>query len=221
MSRLPHPSVRSLAVPALVLMVASCIGATSSPSTIGGPSVRSNLDSAAPCIHTFVTGEPLRKDIATMATISPFVVVGVFKGTGAAFWSSPGGSPPMTDRTSQSLLLFTPISITVDTIIRGSPTEAGHAAILGGTLGCSSVSYDNALSLSPGTRYLLFGTGPAEDGAGNVSNVFSVYEAWPVSSDDIVRTKLEGDLPLTTVTADIAAHPVGPLTYPPAAPGSS
>ena len=223
MPRLPDLFVRSLALAVLALIVASCTTPGASPpgptpSAIGGRSIPTGLPSTAPCIHTMVTGEPLSRDIATMATISPFVVVGVFNGTGAAFWSSPGGSPPTTDRASQSLILFTSISITVDGVIRGSSAEANHTATYGGALGCSSVVYDNAVSLVPGTRYLFFGTGPAEDGAGNVTNVFAVFEAWPVSSDDVVRTKLEGDLPLKTVAADIADHPVGPLTYPPISP---
>lgn len=191
----------------------------SSPSPVSSDSPAAASDPS--CYTIYITGENMSEDTATMASISPFIVLGIFEGKGESFWSTKNGAPPASAREAQSTLLVTRVSLSVDTVIRGTPGQADHAVIYGGVVGCTAVVDDDSLSLKVGTRYLIFGTGPAEDAAGNLTNAFPIYEAWPVGADDVVETKIEGDLPLRDVTKLIAAHPVAPQVYPPGSTGGT
>jgi hypothetical protein len=136
------------------VVVAACAGASSTATTPSTP-VQSIAPAAAPCVHLKVVGEPMPRDIATTATLSPFIAVATFEGTGTSSWSSPNGDPPRSEREASSLILATAIRLSVDRLIRGTADDVAHAAIDGGTVGCSSVTYDNPLELSVGTRSVL------------------------------------------------------------------
>jgi hypothetical protein len=150
------------------------------------------------------------------ASVSPSIFVGTVRGNGGGFWNTPDGLPPASARAFDNAQIYTPIVVSVDTVIRGQPTAAALAAVLGGSVGCSRWTFIPApVELTPDVRYLFFAQ-PGYDSIRRPNAFVLVWQAWPVSGNDLVETPEEGTLPLAAVTAEVEAHPVlGPGEPPP------
>jgi hypothetical protein len=91
--------------------------------------------------------------------------------------------------------------------IRGKVGDAAHSRINGGTLGCDHYIQRDSLGLTPDQRYVFFYIPVPSSEAGPPNDVW-LDQAWPIGSDDIVQTALDGAIPLSQLESKVAQTPL-------------
>jgi hypothetical protein len=110
-------------------------------------------------------------------------------------------------------MIFTPVVIDVERVIRGEEWAVERAVEWGGWAGCDNVHSDGRLDLVEGGRY-LFWLWP-RDRNGESTGDASLVEAWPVNSYDTVATRHHGDISLVQLERIIRAADATPTPQPP------
>jgi hypothetical protein len=153
------------------------------------------------------------RTLAAMAGMSPAIVVGTFQGYGTARWNTPGGTRPTSaEFNSTSARLVRPVSVSVQSSVRGAAASVSHAIVRGGQLGCDVSNFSDTPILTVGSRYVFFLV-PIANSTGTPSADLLVLEAWPIDASDIVQTREDGPVPLSrisTVAAQIPFSAAGP-----------
>jgi hypothetical protein len=133
--------------------------------------------------------------VATVADVEP----GVFNTAFGTGYDNPserasGFSGPYAD--SQ---VVTPVDLVVDLVIHGEAVSGPLRVVVeGGTAGCYRVTVDDAPTVEPGGRYVLF-MSPAGEAAGeNGRGPALILFAWPVDAGDVVQT-VGGPMPLASL----------------------
>lgn len=183
--------------------------------------------SAEPRCYNLVThlDDWTPKTIALQASVSSTIFVGTLKGRQAAFWNTPDGLAPPSERAFGNAKIVTPITVAVDRVIRGEPADAARAALSGGIAGCSSWTF-NPPPTDPenGGRYLFFAQSGFDSTRSRAAFTL-VWQAWPVTSQDLVQTPEEGPIFLADVAAEIERYPLlapgEPLPWPSSPPEPS
>ena len=121
---------------------------------------------------------------------------------------TPGASVVSPSRAS----VYTPVSIEVNTAIRGVQTgEAVDVQVQGGEIGCNRVIYSNPpTDLSVGQQYVVFMID-----AGRVAESGRLLALWPVT-DGLVRTPADGTLTIEELAARVQAAGYEPFPTIPA-----
>jgi hypothetical protein len=146
--------------------------------------------------------------VDNVAGASTDVFVGTFKSYTPTQWNTPDGKRPagvVTDQTPAHLIRH--VVIDQPRAIRGRVGDAAHARINGGDLGCDHYIQSDNLGLTTGQRYVFFCIPPPSSAGGPLDDVW-LYQAWPIGSDDIVQTGLDGAIPLSQLESKVAQTPL-------------
>jgi hypothetical protein len=91
--------------------------------------------------------------------------------------------------------------------LRGDASILGTARVKGATLGCDRVRYSDEPMLTPGEGYVFFLQSAWDSKTTGASDPW-IAEAWPLDSNGIVQTPLEGPVPIDSLTKVVADTPV-------------
>lgn len=165
---------------------------------------RSALPTASvACVSATLFREAIPKTIENLAVNASTIVVGTFTGYGPALWETPDGTRPATYDTKDPNQpgIVTPLSIDVAGVVQGRREAVGHAVIPGGRAGCDQLFAMERLTLDAGQRYVVFLNTNTRQG--EVTGYYTVMDAWPISPDDLVQTRMEGSHPLRQVIREL------------------
>ena len=158
------------------------------------------------CIAISIPTDFTPMTVKSIATASALVVKGTFQGYGAAIWNTPDGHRATWDEVGAGARLVTPLSIAVDSTIRGDSDNRSQIVQRGGTSGCDSMIYSDVQDIPKGASNLFF-VGHVYDGTNTIAAFLMLVEAWPIDSDGNVMTPSEGTIPLSEVLSEIKATP--------------
>jgi hypothetical protein len=198
----------------IAVTAAGCVGggAEASPTKGMGPNETPRLVSTATpdpsCINVQTNVDWWPMTIDNVAGASTDVIVGTFKSYAPTQWNTPDGKRPagvVTDETPAHLIRH--VVIDQPRAIRGKVGDAAHSRVNGGDLGCDHYIQSDSLGLTPDQRYVFFYIPVPSSEAGPPNDVW-LYQAWPIGSDDIVQTGLDGDIPLAQLESKVAQTPL-------------
>jgi hypothetical protein len=175
---------------------------------------------ASNCIVQTSVVDSAPNTMENVAGFSSAVVIGTFDGYGEAAWNTQDGKRPTNyPEVDIGVLIYRPVGITPDTVLRGSPASGVNARVVGGQVGRDSAHYSDEPILQVGGRYVFF-VQPEWDPKNTRSTDPWVIWAWPVNANDMVQTPLEGEVPVSTLARIVAGTPmtVPPTPMPRAAP---
>lgn len=210
-----HRTVCLLASALITLTAAGCVssGPEASPTKGMGPDETARLVSTNTqnpnCVNilTYVDWWPMTVD--SVAGASTDVIVGTFKSYTPAQWNTLDGKRPagvVTDETPAHLIRH--VVIEQPRAIRGRVGDAAHSRVDGGDLGCDHYNIQSGMiQLTPDQRYVFFYI-HLPSSAGPPPDDMWLYQAWPISPDDIVQTSLDGAIPLSQLESKIAQTPL-------------
>jgi hypothetical protein len=197
-----------------IILLAGCTaapGATIAPTDAAAPAP--GASSTVDCIE--LTAEPgfTLDTIESLSRDASVIALGTFEGYGPATWNTPGGQrPSKADVESKPARLVRPMTLAVSADLRG--VSMGHVAIQrGGSIGCDSVEYSGDTDRLVGQRYVYFLV-PALDSERAQTDQLLLLAAWPVGSDDSVRTPHDGDLSIDALRAALASGGLPPDATP-------
>src|SRR5574337_1513973 len=199
--------------PALVLLGGLVLSCRAAGAPMSAPAPTRSLDAspshfvhASGCadIVVFIDYVPLSLDNVALA--SDAIVVGTFTGYGPSAWNTPGGVAPVTISAGSAAHLYRPVRIVVEQTFRGSATLLAAARTDGGDLGCVHYRVEPDPALEVGHRYVLFFS-PAQDSGGRLVAIPLLFQAWPIDGNDMVRSPLDGTIPLAQVSQAVRTTP--------------
>lgn len=161
---------------------------------------------ASSCMDAIVTDERIKPTIANLSSVNELVILATFDGYDEARWNSSDGLPPKAP-SDLWVAIVTPARFTSEDSIRGEVDRASGFEIPGGQIGCDRQSVDSAPALKDGDRYLVFLQAPNSQEA-QVNDAWLVYDAFPVRSDNLIETPLDGELSRDQVATIVEANPV-------------
>jgi hypothetical protein len=193
---------------------AGCVsgGAAASPTKGMGPDETPRLASTQTqdpnCINVQTNVDWWPMTVDNVAGASTDVIVGTFKSYTPAQWNTPDGKRPagvVTDQMPAHLIRH--VVIVQPRAIRGRVGDAARSRVSGGDLGCDHYFQSDDLSLTPDQRYVFFYIALPPSAGGPPDDAW-LYQAWPISSDDIVQTSLDGAIPLSQLESKVAQTPL-------------
>ena len=202
-----------LASALIALSAAGCVGGGAPASQTKGmgpgetPRLASTSTPDPSCINVQTNVDWWPMTVDNVVSRSTDIIVGTFKSYTPARWNTPDGKRPagvVTDETPAHLIRH--VVIEQPRAIRGRVGDAAHARINGGDLGCDRYFQSDNVGLTPDQRYVLFCI-PLPPSAGPPPDDVWLYQAWPIGSDDIVQTSLDGAMPLSQLESRIAHAP--------------
>jgi hypothetical protein len=218
---LKRPSIASVLAAALV--VAGCVPQTMPSSTPGGettvtsgtpglPPIVSTGDipsgPASPgCIDITVQSSSAPPSVERTLGFASAIIDGTFLGYAAARWNTPTGLRPEPEQVRNgSPVILRPLVIDPARMLRGDPAALARVAKAGGQLGCDRVTFDNAIPLVSGSRYVLFFF-DALDSEERRRGDAILFAAWPVDAHGVAESPSDGPMTLDELATRIAAAP--------------
>lgn len=201
------PPRRGTTFPALAwLLTATLVGCVAvapraSPETHSPPPSPQPVATPSPsptgdeCFSATLSVEPIHQTIENMLEVPADLIVGTFRGHGKGYWDTPDGQRPTPDEyRDEDYMIFTPVLIDIERVIRGEEWSAQHAVEWGGWVGCDNVHSAGRLDLAEGRRYLFWLMPRTRNG--EPTGDAGLVEAWAVNRNDIVATRYDGDIAL-------------------------
>ena len=180
--------------------------------TPGLPSIVSTGDvpsgPAGPgCIDINIQSSSAPPSVERTLAFAGAIIDGTFRGYGAPRWNTPSGRRPEPDQVRNgSPVILRPLVIDPARILHGEPSIRTRLSKVGGELGCDRVTFDNAIHLAAGSRYVFFLV-DAHDGEGQTSGDLILFDAWPVDEHGFAGSPGEGPMTLDALATRIAAEP--------------
>jgi hypothetical protein len=218
---LKRPCIASVLAAALV--IAGCIPREMPSST---PGVEATATSGTPSLPSIVStghipsgpASPGCIDIAIQSSSAPpstertlafasAIIDGTFLGYAAARWNTPNGLRPEPEQLRNgSPVILRPLVVDPARMLRGDPAVRARVAKAGGELGCDRVTFDNAIPLVSGSRYVLFFF-DALDSQEHRRGDAILFAAWPVDARGVAESASDGPMTLDELATRIAAAP--------------
>src|ERR1035437_1391842 len=170
---------------------AGSVGVESTPSPIVSPSITSSVAVSPSAAATIACGgeaiivDGVLPTIKNLARESQTIAIGTVQADGAPSWNRPDGAP-QTGGPSRAII-YRPITIDGDTPIQGSTATTVNARLIGGTIGCYTVTLEGGPNPAVGGRDAFYAH-PALDSVTSPT----VGEAWPVTADGKIKTDYDG-----------------------------
>lgn len=193
---------------ASVVAVGSIAGSVAEPAstTITSPGPEPQAATAAggadqDCLDIILTMDGMPPTVQTEADVAVVVAVAKVVAVGDAHWNTPDRQRPPS-LTMDHALIVRDISFDVVSGLRGSQKGDGLATtILGGQVGCDSVSTAAApADVKPGDVYAVFLIDPA------LVRDTDVAAMWPVV-DGVVSTPEDGDVTIAQLSGIVDDNP--------------
>ena len=161
-------------------------------------------------VTTFGPTDVLRAPpvLADYASAVPNVLIATVVQTGPGQWSIPDGrQPDLATREAINFHIYRPITVAVETSVKGDAEGNLVANLWGGSAGC--VRYDPGwvlpATMADGSRWALLLDYSPDGPNGEMTNDLMIIEAWPVTAAGVVKTPLDGDLSLTAFESAVSA----------------
>ncbi len=195
------------------VLVGGCVseGGIPAPSTtIGSPTVAPSADDHQ-CFHASLSREDVGLyTVAAMVGRGMGFVSGQVNATEPGMYNTLDGKKPRgmgaahpgTDAQSFPMI-YTPIDVLVDRTLNGDFKPGSNRFLVeGGSVGCVSMTVDDAPTITKGTQYVLV-LEPARDANGShLGNLWRVVKAWTLTTDGTVDT-IEGPMSLDALASKI------------------
>ncbi|MEP7379105.1 MAG: hypothetical protein ABI725_06020 [Chloroflexota bacterium] len=152
------------------------------------------------------------RGLERLARISAVMVAGTFGGYGPGRWNTPDGKRPTSEEyldSTYDVTIVRDVRISVETSVRGAPTDLEGAYVRGGEIGCDSIRYSHIPELEPGSRWLFF-LNPGPVGDANSPVLTELLRAWPISAKNVVTTDAGALMPLDELDAAVGSIPYTP-----------
>jgi hypothetical protein len=128
--------------------------------------------------------------IKNLAIESQVIAIGTVEAIGTPSWNTAtGAAPPLgiDGHSASGFAIYRPITISVETPIKGSTATTLNARLIGGVIGCYSFKLSSGPDPVVGGRYAFF-----LDASADPATELTVGEAWPVGADGRIRTEYDG-----------------------------
>ncbi len=162
-----------------------------------------------PCQAITVIADGPEPSVENNAVHAASVFVGRVIEVGEARWNTPDGERPASAPLPDTPIIYRPVTVEIVAAIRGP--ENGERVVLdllGGEVGCDSVSYAGLPVLTMGGTYAVFHAPPA-----GVPSTARTTAMWPVDGD-VVVTPVDGELTIAQLRRMVEAVPFRPFPTP-------